>query len=99
MDHRTPLLLTTSSRRDPADLTGVAKYAAWVATKEANANAETKAKALLALGLAQRNHEKFAEAKKTLDEADIAATRIKKDHWVAATARAALDELTNPEAY
>jgi len=89
-------MLLNRDRKEKADLNIVSRYVDWVASKEANAKPETKAKALLALGLAQRNHDKFQEAKKTLTEAEIAATRANaKD--VGLLAQETLNDLTNPE--
>jgi hypothetical protein len=87
------------ARKDPQDVVSANKYLDWVNSKGVNANPETRAKALFALGLAQRNNGQFAEAARTLKQAVGASAGIKgPPAWVAAAQRA-LKELTDPTAY
>jgi hypothetical protein len=86
-------------RKDKQDVVSASKYLEWVNSKGANAGPETRAKALFALGLAQRNNGQFAEAAKTLQQAVAASAGLKGPPAWVASARQALKELTDPTAY
>jgi hypothetical protein len=87
------------ARKDPQDVVSAGKYLDWVNSRGANAGPEMRAKALLALGLAQRNNGQFAEAAKTLKQAVGASAGIKGPPAWVSSARQALKELTDPTAY
>ena len=86
-------------RKDKQDVSSASKYLDWVNSKGAGLNPETRAKALFALGLAQRNNGQFADAAKTLQQAVAASAGIKGPPAWVNSARLALKELTDPTAY
>jgi hypothetical protein len=86
------------ARKDPRDVVSAGKYLDWVNSKGAGASDETRAKALLALGLAQRNNDLYGEAAKTLKKAADAVAALKTPPVWAPYAQEALKELTDPAA-
>ncbi len=85
-------------RRHQGDLDDAIREADWVTSKESKADAEARAKALLVKGLAQRNQEKYAAAKATLESAVKAGAGLKAAPW-SKIASDVLAELTDPSQY
>ncbi len=86
-------------RKDPRDVESARRFLDWVTSKGAGAGDETRAKALLALGLAQRNNGLYGEAAKTLKQAADAAAAMKAAPSWAPYAQQTLKELTDPSAF
>jgi hypothetical protein len=92
-------VLQDRGQRDPLELAAVLRETEWLLSKDAGADAESRAKAHLAAGLAFRNQGKYDEARKSLSEAVSAGKGMAKPGPWAAHARQALEELTDPAAY
>ena len=91
-------LFQDPSRKDNGELATALKEASWLLSKEAKASPEARAKALYVTGLAQRNQEKFDDAKKTLEEALKQANKLKDAAW-SKQAETALKEFTQADTY
>ncbi len=95
----TQIALAQGGRKDPRDLVSASKYVEWVNSKESKAPPEMKAKALYALGLAQRNVGQYAEAVKSLKQAVDAVAALKTPPAWAGEAKEGLKELTDSTVY
>jgi TolA-binding protein len=89
-------LLQDRNRKDPKELDAILRETDWLLSPEAKASPDTRGKALYVSGLALRNQQKFAEARQALGEA--AKLAGPKSTW-GASAKKALQELTDPKAY
>jgi hypothetical protein len=90
-------LLQDRSRQNPKELGAIMREADWVLTREAKVSPQDRAKALYVTGLALRNEGQFDAARKALDGA-VKHAGAKNAPWEK-QAKAALAELTNPQAY
>ncbi|MCC6417092.1 MAG: hypothetical protein IT429_02455 [Gemmataceae bacterium] len=87
------------TRKDASDLSAVAKSLEWIKANNHKVTPETRARALYALGLAQRNQGQFADAVGALKQAIEAAQGLKTPPAWAELAEDTLKELTDPKAY
>ena len=101
-EHRLDTIVTLLSDRSYADakeLESFKRFIDWVRSKDAKTSGETRAKALYAEALMQRNQQNTAGARQVLDLAIKEAQAAKGGAAVQAAADKTLTELTNPAVY
>jgi len=91
-------LLQDRGRRDAKELADITREADWVRTNP-KADAESKAKARYVQGLALRNLEKFAEAKKAFEETLAAIPKVPAAGSWQDSAHKSHRELVDPDPY
>ncbi len=85
------------SQKDAALIADANRLAEWVASNDAKFSPAAKAKALYVVGLSQRNQEKYADARKSLQAAAESAKGI--DASWAVGIQNSLAEISEPNAY
>lgn len=91
--------LQDRDRKEAATITAVLRQAEWLLSKDAGASPEARGKAHYAAGLAQRNQENYAAARKSLEAAVKEARALAKPGPWAQQAAQTLKELDDPAAY
>ncbi|HYV36626.1 MAG TPA: hypothetical protein VE988_13020 [Gemmataceae bacterium] len=93
------MVLANREFNDPKELDNFQRVVDSVLAKDSKANAESRAKALYAAGLIQRNQGKFAEARKIMEAAAKEAQGVKEGSPLHVAASKNVQELADPAAY